>query len=179
VIAATNRDLHAMVQQGLFREDLFFRLSVLFIYLPPLCEREGDAELFAEYFIHNYCDRMGWPIPTLTPEAWEFIRTYPWPGNMRQLENSLIYAINACRDQDIQPIHLQKKDMAGRIGLLASSPQTPTDLSDAAMPLAEYERQAILAALRHTDNHVPHAAEVLKISKSTLYRKMREYGIDL
>lgn len=179
VIAATNRDLAAMVKDGLFREDLFFRLSVLFIHLPPLCERDGDAELFADSFIRNYCARMNWPISTLTPEARAFIRGYQWPGNLRQLENALIYAINACRDKDIEPYHLQKGDLSRPDDMASSDSSIPASSMDEALPLVEYERRAIMAALQHTENHIPRAAEILKVSKSTLYRKMREYGIDI
>lgn len=177
VIAATNKDLPKMVEQGLFRADLFFRLSVLCVHLPPLREREGDAELFAEQFIQRYCARMGWKIPKLTLEARHYIRNNPWPGNMRQLENTLIFAVNSCRGNDIQLQHFKGA------GFFINESHSLEELKDQApkatkvMSLSECEQQAIRAALQKTDNHIPQAAAILKISKSTLYRKMREYGM--
>ncbi len=171
IIAATNKNLFKMVQENLFREDLFFRLSVLCIKLPPLRKREGDAVLFSNYFIENYCGKMGWRVPELSSRALKQINECAWPGNVRQLENTLIYAVNACQGECIELDHLPDT-------VVYETNYQGGPMEGEAMSFKEYEINAIKSALQQTDNNVPQAAILLKVSKSTLYRKMREYHLD-
>ncbi|MEA4924506.1 MAG: sigma 54-interacting transcriptional regulator [Syntrophomonadaceae bacterium] len=171
VVAATNKNLYKMVKENLFREDLFFRLSVLCIKLPALRHRDQDALLFSRYFIENYCHKLGWPVPELSPQVLDRINEYSWPGNVRELENALIYAVNACQGELIELEHLPNTVINdesyhnGQIDLNATS-------------FKDYEINAIKSALVRSNNNIPKAAVLLKVSKSTLYRKMREYDME-
>ncbi len=91
LIAATNKSLLTMVRENQFREDLYFRISVLAIDIPPLRERNDDISLLSNFFVENYCRKMGWNIPEITPLAQSRINSYGWPGNVRQLQNAMIY----------------------------------------------------------------------------------------
>jgi Transcriptional regulator containing PAS, AAA-type ATPase, and DNA-binding domains len=171
VIAATNKNLYKMVKENLFREDLFFRLSVLCIKLPALRHRDQDALLFSHYFIENYCRKLGWQVPALSSQALGRINEYSWPGNVRELENALIYAVNACQGKYIELDHLPNTV------LIDENIQNGKADQDA-MSFKEYEINAIKSALIRSGNNVPRAAKLLKVSKSTLYRKMREYNME-
>ena len=103
VIAATNKDPHKLVKEKIFREDLYYRLSVLKIIIPPLRERGRDAEILAQYFIERYCNKVGRKVPQVSPAVVKIFNEYNWPGNVRQLENAVLYAINTSRDDVIEP----------------------------------------------------------------------------
>jgi transcriptional regulator with PAS, ATPase and Fis domain len=171
IIAATNKPLYKMVKENLFREDLYFRLSVLTIMLPPLRDREGDKDLFADYFVHSYCKKMHWNPPQISDSARKMINKYRWPGNVRQLENAIIYAINTTQTDLIDVDDLPVSVCFDDVGFAAEEFGEANSLKSA-------EIKAIKAALNNTNDNVPAAAKLLNISKSTLYRKMREYNID-
>ncbi|RME72472.1 MAG: FHA domain-containing protein [Planctomycetota bacterium] len=168
VIAATHRDLARRVEQGAFREDLLYRLSVLRLVLPPLREREGDALRIAEAWLARLRARLGRPGLTLTPAARAAIAHHRWPGNVRELRNALERAALLSENDEIEPAAL---------GLEGSVPAVGSQRPSAPISLAEAERRAIVAALEHTGGRKGEAARLLGISHPTLNRKLRAYGI--
>jgi DNA-binding NtrC family response regulator len=178
ILAATNRDLTAMVRQGLFREDLYYRLSTITLTMPPLREREGDVEVLAAHFVARLNDRFGLR-KRLGPDAVQALRRHDWPGNVRELLHVVEAAMIVSDEVEIAPAHfpasLRSPDRVaaaaglGQAGGPGAGPP-PTTLEEA-------ERTHIEAALRATAGHRAHAARVLGISERNLYRKLREYGI--
>jgi DNA-binding NtrC family response regulator len=170
VLAATNRDLRAMVAQGLFREDLYYRLSTIAVHLPPLRERRGDVDLLAAHIASVLNDRFGWS-KGIGPAALEVLRRHGWPGNVRELFHVLEAAMVVCDGPEILPEHLPAALRAGH-----APPGAP--LAEGALPtLQEMERRHIMAAIESSHGHRGHAATVLGISERNLYRKLREYGL--
>ena len=170
IIAATSRDLEMAVQQGTFRRDLFFRLNVVGLRLPPLRERKEDIRLLAEHFL----DRIGegkTVRPTISTEAMKLLLLYEWPGNVRELENCLERAAAMSPG----PV-LQSSDFPPHIRTAALRTATP-GRQTRIMPLAELEKQAILDALQQLNGDKLMTARALGIGKTTLYRKLKEYGI--
>ncbi|MFB3853954.1 MAG: sigma-54-dependent transcriptional regulator [Vicinamibacterales bacterium] len=173
VIAATNRDLAAMVKQGLFREDLYYRLSTISIVVPPLRERPTDVALLAKHFTGRLNERYGFR-KQLSPAAIELLQAHPWPGNVRELAHVVEAAAIVCDGSDILPDHLPHEIRCGR----TASRFTGCAGRDTALPtLDQMERDHIEAVLRATDGHRGQAAKVLGISERNLYRKLREYGV--
>jgi two-component system response regulator HydG len=170
IIAATSRDLETAVQQGTFRRDLFFRLNVVGLRLPPLRERKEDVRLLAEHFL----DRIGESRnirPTISTEAMKLVLLYEWPGNVRELENCLERAA-AMSPGSV----LQSSDFPPHIRTAALRISTPGRQARI-LPLAELEKQAILDALQQLNGDKLMTARALGIGKTTLYRKLKEYGI--
>jgi DNA-binding NtrC family response regulator len=175
IIAATNRNLQLAIQQGNFRKDLFFRLNVVSITLPPLRERKVDIPLLAEQIIHDLTKaqpaksgRMRW---TLSSDALDRLLAYHWPGNVRELENCLERAIALGSGPIIQTSDLPSAiQVPSPIGLDGST--------QSVIPLEEMERQAILRALAGAGGDKILAARMLGIGKTTLYRKLRKYEED-
>ncbi len=169
IIAATNRDLQTAIQQGSFRKDLYFRLNVVSITLPPLRERRADIPLLAEQILRDLVARRGnrkaaW---ALSSEALDRLLAYDWPGNVRELENCLERAMTLGSGPLIQPSDLPSGVQA---------PPTRTDGSpESVIPLEEMERQAILRALASAGGDKMLASRLLRIGKTTLYRKLRKY----
>ena len=176
LIAATNRNLYNMVKENQFREDLYFRLSVLTINIPPLRARKEDIEILSKYFIETYCQKQGWEVPTLSSAAQARINEYEWPGNVRQLQNAMIYAVNTALNDTITA-----DDLPSYVNLeiVPSKVDGMMDYfdDDKALSLQNIEKNAIKAAMLRAENYIPAAAEILGISKSTLYRKLKEYEI--
>lgn len=257
VVAATNRDLVAMVREGTFREDLLYRLSILTVELPPLRERENDAVFFARYYLDECLTKFPGGAEGFTPEAEWFITTYTWPGNIRQLKNAVYSAYYACEDPLIDVTHFPSYALrtAERIGGIAPAervdsglthpsrivarsaaeenersvdrcgdaasfvpceserrvsgaeedsyaqkavvppePPAPTpesrpveseaDVLDAiehapcALSMAQTEKATIQLAMRLAEGNVKNASQMLGISKATLYRKLKEFGLE-
>lgn len=177
IIAATNKDLYLMVKESRFREDLFFRLSVLTISIPPLRQRNGDIELLSNYFVEQYCRRNGWKLPQISPAAKKQLSAYEWPGNVRQLQNAMIHAVNTTQDNLIKPENLPGYLLAETCSVKIGEATGSSPKLDEILCLEKLEKAAIEAALLHA-NHCPRtAAEILGISKSTLYRKLKDYNI--
>lgn len=169
LIAATNRDLRSAVEQGEFRQDLFYRLSVVDIHLPCLRQRPEDLPLLIQHFIARSAQSS--QVRRLSAEALRILLNYPWPGNVRELENTLERALVLCRGEEITPADLPAH-------LTGSKPQV-SGLQDALLrrrALADLEREYILLALEFTEGKKKEAADLLGIDRKTLYRKLEEYG---
>jgi DNA-binding NtrC family response regulator len=171
VLAATNRELPAMVKHGLFREDLFYRLSTITIEVPPLRRRAADVARLAEHFVAGRNERYG-SSQRLSPRALEVLQRHDWPGNVRELLHAIEAAMVVCDGEEIRPEHLPR-------ALTAPSPPLATlGTAEASLPtLEQMEREHIARALRASDGHRGHAARMLGISERNLYRKLREYGL--
>jgi DNA-binding NtrC family response regulator len=179
VLAATNRDLPALVRQGLFREDLFYRLSTIAIEVPALRERRGDVRLLAEHFVAVLNDRYG-TRRRLGERALEALERHDWPGNVRELQHAVEAAMVVCEGDEIQPRHLPRAVAGGTsTAPAATAPSTtPSGSAEATLPtLEQMEREHVARALRAADGHRAKAAKLLGISERNLYRKLREYGL--
>ncbi len=166
VIAATNRDLEVAIRSGAFRQDLYFRLNVVQIKLPPLRERKSDIPLLLNSFLEKFCDPER-TVRTISEEAMRRLMAYDWPGNVRELENAVERAVALGSG----PI-LQVGDLPSN---LQYSPVERAPESDEIVPLEEIERRAIFRALRETGGDKLAAARLLGIGKTTLYRKLKQY----
>lgn len=166
VIAATNDNLEEKINEGGFREDLYYRLNVILLRVPPLRERREDIPLLVDHFIQKACSRLNVPPKKISPELVEVLMEHEWPGNVRELENAIERACVLVEGEEIQ----RKSDLPEK--LLQKEPFPP------AHSLRDQERQAILSALQENNGSIIHAAETLGIHASTLYRKMKRYGID-
>jgi PAS domain S-box-containing protein len=164
VLAATNRDLYREVEEGRFRDDLYYRLNVISIHLPPLCDRIQDIPLLAKHFLGKYTLKEGKAIDSLSPGAMQLLMDYDWPGNVRQLENAISHAVILAQDSVIERRHLPQ--------FLRQTPTDPPSTS-----LAENERRLILGVLQESSWNKHEAARRLKISRSTLYSKIRRYSL--
>ncbi len=166
VIAATNRDLESAIRGGTFRQDLFFRLNVVQIKLPPLRERKGDIPLLVNHFLEKFSDSDR-PVHSISEEAMARLMAYDWPGNVRELENAVERALAL----GTGPV-LQLADLPSNLHH-SSSERLPAN--DELVPLEELERRAIFRALRETGGDKLAAARLLGIGKTTLYRKLKQY----
>jgi two-component system response regulator HydG len=166
VVAATNRDLEVAIRNGTFRQDLYFRLNVVQLKLPPLRERKGDIPLLVNAFLDKFSDPQK-PPRTISEDAMRRLMAYDWPGNVRELEN----AIERAMALGSGPI-LHLGDLP--TNLQQSTADTLPD-TDEVVPLEELERRAILRALRETGGDKLAAARLLGIGKTTLYRKLKQY----
>ncbi|MCQ2393939.1 MAG: sigma-54 dependent transcriptional regulator [Kiritimatiellae bacterium] len=166
VVAATNRDLKALVAQGSFREDLFYRLNVVDIYLPALKDRTGDIPLLVSRFIKELAEKNGVPEPSITPAALRLLEQYAWPGNVRELRNVIermvVLALNGTLDVDDVPDSIRT--------FSESAPLSAT------VTLGENEKTQILAVLKECGGNRSEAARKLGISRRTIYRKLDEYA---
>ncbi len=170
VIAATNRNLAAMIADGSFREDLFYRLNVIEVVLPPLRERREDIPALAEHFRARAAGKLGRDV-RLTAETIERLLRYPWPGNVRELENAIERAAILARADAVTPEDLPPHVAAGlNLGPSPALPQQTT--------LAETERGHILTTLERFGRNHSAAAEALGIGRTTLWRKLKEYGLE-
>jgi len=174
LVAATNRDLRQRIADGAFREDLFFRLAVIELSLPPLRDRGDDIETLALHFASEFSERYDRPVDSITAEAMSRLRAHPWPGNVRELRNVLDRAVLLARGSAIGPDDLQLGEMAPRgssRGGDTAGGYAPT------VPLDEVEAHHIRRVLLHTRGKMSEAARLLGIHRNTLTRKVREYGL--
>jgi len=183
LVAATNRNLKGAVAARQFREDLYFRLSVFPIDIPPLRERPGDIEILARHFIERYCRELKKKPLALTAEALDELRAYAWPGNVRELQNCIERAVILTEGDAIRPRHLNLSFRESGAAPAACSPWDEIDLSgsltDASRRvLGEVERRKITRALRDAGGQRPKAAEALQVSYKTLLAKLREHRIE-
>ncbi|MCL7927758.1 MAG: sigma-54 dependent transcriptional regulator [marine benthic group bacterium] len=164
LVCATNRDLEALVKEGRFREDLYYRIHVFSIEIPPLRERREDIPLLVEHFVEKLSRSMGKPSKQLSEESEELLQAYDWPGNVRELENAIERAMVIGTTDSIRPqdLPLQVEQEGG----------TPRDRS-----LESLESEHIARVLREESGNVSQAARVLGIDRGTLYNKIKKYGI--
>ncbi|MDR3666013.1 MAG: sigma-54 dependent transcriptional regulator [Ignavibacteriaceae bacterium] len=166
VIIATNEPLEDLVKQGKFREDLYYRLNVFSIVIPPLRERTGDIPVLAFYFLNNFCNAMNKNIKNISPEAMEFLTKYEWPGNVRELENAIERAVVVGKGETIKvddlPFHVSSSQAAGTDG----------DNSMSAM-----EKKHIARVLNENNWNISRSALELEIDRVTLYNKINKYGL--
>ncbi|MCS6952135.1 MAG: sigma-54 dependent transcriptional regulator [Bryobacterales bacterium] len=162
-IAATNKNLEELVKAGTFRPDLYYRLNVFTIQLPPLRERREDIPLLAEHFLRKYATAMNRPVPRLTAEAVDLLLQYDWPGNVRELENAIERALVISRGAEIQPAHFPFQLQA---------PAVCDGLT-----LEQVERAHIERVVRQCEGNLSRAARILDIDRSTLYAKLKRYGL--
>lgn len=189
VIAATHRNLEQMVREGRFREDLLFRLNVVRLHLPPLREREGDVRLLLDSFLNRMAVRFGKKISGVTKETLNILMHYPYPGNVRELLNIIEYAVNVCEQREVQPSHIpayiseaQTISADAGIGAEPQPAPAPSARSFVALPTekqtwASLEREMIMDALIKTGGRRSKTAALLGWGRSTLWRKMKYYGI--
>ena len=177
VISATNRDLEEEVVATRFRRDLFFRLRVVEVIVPPLRERDDDILELADFFLDKYRAETGRKITGFSTRARDLLRRYQWPGNVRELKNVVERAVVLCREQKIDEGDLLLTNLATPGG--GKSILTPTDLAPQYAPtsLNDIERLHILETLRHTDWNKSKTSMILGIERSTLDRKIKKYEL--
>jgi transcriptional regulator of acetoin/glycerol metabolism len=166
IIAATNKDLNEVISQGKFRQDLFYRLNVFTINIPPLRERKDDIPLLAFHLIENLCVKLKKePIVKVDKKVWEAFNSYDWPGNVRELQNVLERVVNVCNDVVLTVEHLPQE--------LVSDKTTPSfDL-----PVQSYEKELIKSLLEQHNRNITRVARELGIARTTLYSKIAKYGL--
>lgn len=169
IIAATNRDLEEALRNGSFRTDLFYRLNVVPIHLPPLRERREDIPPLVEHFIQEFSRVYGVEAKRVTAESMQCMMEYTWPGNIRELQNAIERAFALSSEPEITP-----KDLPPAV---ASSGAIEADTATDPLPLAEVEKRNILAALQRSGGNKKEAARILGIDRQRLYRKIEKYGI--
>jgi two-component system response regulator PilR (NtrC family) len=176
VIAATNRDLSALVKDGTFREDLFYRVSVIPMVLPPLRERGADIDELADHFVKKYCRLTGRPL-LLSPQALRLLENYNWPGNVRELEHSIERAVALEKTDTIQPERLPDQVTNYNPARIASELELPADGINLTAHLDQLEKTYVMEALRRTDGNQTNAADLLKMSVRSLRHLLDKHGI--
>ncbi|MEW6334396.1 MAG: sigma-54 dependent transcriptional regulator [Thermodesulfobacteriota bacterium] len=164
VISATNKDLEKAIREGSFREDLYYRLNVFSLFLPPLRERRSDIPLLARYFLRKYAQSMNKGVTDFSPQAMELFTGYDWPGNIRELRNVVERAMVVAQGRQIE---------VGDI----SFPFQNTTASSGGESLEEVEKEQIMKILAQTKWNIAQAAEILKTSRLTIYNKIEKYGL--
>ncbi|MFP4650627.1 MAG: sigma-54-dependent transcriptional regulator [Desulfobacterales bacterium] len=178
IIAATNKDLSQMVAQGGFREDLFYRLNVVNIHVPPLCERTDDIPALAQHFVNHYAEKNRKKIKGFTPQAMDRLLKHSWPGNVRELENMVERAVilspgGYITEKDL-PLNISRTDERASQAAAAEDAGT----GDAGSSLDEIEKSAIVRSLKKAEGNKSEAARLLGITRRTLYNKLEKYGIE-
>jgi two-component system response regulator HydG len=172
LIAATNKELEAEVKEGRFREDLFYRLNVVPIHLPPLRERKEDIPLLAEHFFRLYQEKNKKLIKGFLPKTIDTLMRYDWQGNIRELENVIERAVLLCRSEYITPKDLPPPLQGEEIG------EQPIISIPPGMTLEQVEKEAIIQTLEETGGNRTQTAQILGISRKTLQNKLKEYGLE-
>jgi len=167
VISATNKDMKEAIANRQFREDLYYRLNVVNIELPPLRERKEDIPLLAQHFLKKFSVENQKGITDFSPEATDFLLKYEWPGNVRELENAIERAVILTKNSCIEVADLPQESL------------TMTHSASSGKDLGEVERNHILNILNETGGNYSEAARILGISRMTLYNKIRAYGLDV
>jgi DNA-binding NtrC family response regulator len=174
VLAATNRNLKAAISQGSFREDLYYRLAVFEIGLPPLRDRPEDIALLVESFLEEIGRSVGRPAGGISPEVKEKLATYPWPGNVRELRNAIERAVILCEGGVITSEHLPLGIAAARE---PGAPDPGAASGTEARTLDDVERGMIVSALARARNNKSAAARLLGLSRAQLYSRLEKHGL--
>ena len=170
IISATNRNLAQLIENGSFREDFYYRINVIPIWMPPLRERREDIPLLADSFFRRVQMKSGKPIQTISPAALDALMNYHWPGNVRELRSSFEYAVVACAGPTIEPEHLPFRVMK-----LQAAPVVP---AAAALSLDEVKKQRLIKALRESGGNQSEAARQLGISRTSVWGQMKKFHLD-
>jgi DNA-binding NtrC family response regulator len=172
LVAATNRDLRQWVAEGRFREDLFYRLKVVTLTIPPLRDRREDIPLFVQHFLETFNRELGREVQGVHPTVLNALKRHSWPGNVRELRNLFESMVLFAHGHEIglEDLPVDYRSAADEVGAEPTSPWQPR-------PMAEIEREAILRTVEHTGGHRARAAELLGIGLRTLQRKLKEYGV--
>ena len=173
LVATTNRDLEAAVEEERFREDLYFRVNVIHVEMPPLRARGSDVLLLAQHFLAHHAGKAGKRVTGLAPEAAERLLAYSWPGNVRELQNAMERAVALARYDHVTVDDLPEKIRAYRPSHVLIAADDPSEL----VPLEEAERRYILRVVETVGGNKTLAARVLGIGRKTLYRKLQQYGV--
>jgi len=189
VVAATNVDLKEKVRSGDFREDLYFRLRIIDIHLPPLREREGDIVLLTHHFLHHFTQEIGKDFTGISEQALSLLCQYNWPGNVRELEHVIERACVLCQGTTISSenlpeeiVHQSQQHVHSQTPVPPVKQEVTESTHVRQYTLSEKEQQTtekIIEALRKAGGNKAKAARILKIDRTTLYRKMRELHIDI
>lgn len=178
LVAATNQDLRRAIWERRFREDLFYRLNIISIELPPLRTRTGDIELLARHFMRRYARKLAVDVRDISPEALDVFERHRWPGNVRELENAIERAVALARGPVITPDELPTLEPGPAAPAPVGEPQAPLDELAAAepvvLPLRDMERRHIQYAMKVFGGNRTKVSSALGISKSTLWRKLKE-----
>jgi len=178
LIAATNRDLERAVADGRFREDLYYRLAVFRVHLPPLRERGNDVLLLADHFVRQLGSEMGKPNPGLSHEARDLLAAHSWPGNIRELQNAIERALILAEGELISARQLGIVPRPSRDVTTAAAPVPDSDRRVDVRAIAEVEKQMIADALRRANGNKSRAAAALGLSRTQLLRRVRRFGLD-
>lgn len=174
IIATTNADLLKAIEEKRFRSDLYYRLSVVPIKIPPLRERRGDIELLSDFFLKKYSEQSGLARPILSPEALQLLHAHPWPGNVRELENVIERAVLLCRGGKVIPQDLRLEDEAA-----PGQAPPPVPLGEGrTMTLRDMERNLIFETLRKVNGNKTRASQLLGVSVRTVRNKLSEYQME-
>jgi len=176
IITATNKNLEKLIEEGAFREDLFFRINVFPLTCPPLRQRKDDITLIIQHFINLHAEKTGKNILGFTPEAMRLMVVYPWPGNIRELRNSVEYAFVLARGKSIGAEHLPEK-------ITNFNPLTPRAVrpakSNGIVTVGLTEKEQLVSALQQADGNQTKAAKILDVSRITVWKRIRKHGIQL
>ncbi len=177
VVASTNADLEASIKSGKFREDLFYRIAVFPIVIPPLRERPEDIPVLAEYFLRGASARAGKSVTVIASEAMDLLVNHDWPGNVRELESAIERGVLLENSDVLQASNLPPAVLANakQTRVFVSKQETPVE--DEIIPLDDIEKQALVNALRITNNNIQQTAKALGINRATVYRKLEKYGL--
>jgi len=171
ILAATNRDLTLEVKEGRFRQDLFYRLNVIMIDVPPLADRADDIPSLAEYFLEKYCALYQKKIKRLSSPAIDLLMQYHWPGNVRELENAIERAVLICDEEVIRSYHLPPSLQTAQ----SSDTRARMTLPEA---VEKVERELIVEALKETRGNQSRAAKLLGVTLRILNYKIKKYGLN-
>ncbi|MFY9187789.1 MAG: sigma 54-interacting transcriptional regulator [bacterium] len=169
IIVATNKNLVQEVERGNFRRDLYYRLNVLSIVIPPLRQRGADLELLVQHLTHKISRQLDREVRSFSPGALEILRSFSWPGNVRQLENMVERAVNIAQNSEVTTEEVMR---------LFDQQQAPASVAEKPLSIEEVEQLAIERALKTADGNISLAARLLKISRNTLYNKLKKYHIN-
>jgi transcriptional regulator with PAS, ATPase and Fis domain len=171
IVTATNRDLERLVKKGLFREDLFYRINVIPIAVPPLRERVEDIPLLAETFFRRVRMKSGKDIQGISEEAMKKLVDYPWPGNVRELKSAFEYAFVSCQDSVIHPHHLPPGILWGQ--------KEQEGATTIPVNRDEVKKRQLLDALEKAGGNQSEAARILNVSRVTVWNRMKKFNINL
>jgi len=180
VVVATHRNLEEQVRQGTFREDLYHRVFVFPIVLPPLRERREDIQVLAEHFVRQLTDQNNWKPKSFSREAMDVLASYPWPGNVRELRNVIERVLLLAPGDSVEATTVARASPQPAAGIMhAFAASGALALGTLAQRVEAFERETVLAELKHHHHHMTNTAKALGLERSHLYKKCQQLGIDL